>query len=82
VSARLFELNGTVPVGLKVVDVALPKDYATRLFVVVADYGWAETIIADRCYRGHANDIARGLGAYLGIPYALVLEKGDSEEAR
>jgi len=67
---RPFELNRTVPQAFVVRDIT-PGNHATRIFCVVADYGWAETIIASGCYHHHANDIARTLGAHLGVAFTL-----------
>ena len=75
---RPFELNDSVPVAFELHEVT-PEGYATRIYAVVAQYGWAQTIVAGDCYRHVANDIAHVLGAHLGVPYT---QAGDKEERR
>jgi hypothetical protein len=62
-----FLLKGDLPSRLRVRDTA-PPESATRLFSVVADYGWAERLLCCDCYRDDANDIAATIGECLDIP--------------
>lgn len=65
-----FILNDSLPERLYVRDTSPPGD-ATRLYAVVADYGWAEKILCSGSYRGDANAIAATIGEYLDIPVSL-----------
>lgn len=62
-----FLLDGGLPDRIVVRDVT-PEDHATQVFVVVADHGWAERILASGCYGRDANDIAFAVGELLDIP--------------
>lgn len=68
-----FVLNGTLPERLAVRDTSPPED-ATRMYSVVADYGWAERLLCSESYLRDANDIATILGEHLHIPVALAKE--------
>lgn len=63
--ADLLELDGKTPQRLRVVDLT-PEGHATRLFGVVADYGWAERILFSDAYETDARQIASVLAAALG----------------
>ena len=66
-----FELNGSLPEQILVREIT-PVGHATRIFAVVADYGWAETILAGDCYDHTANDLAYAVGELIQIPYEQV----------
>lgn len=66
-----LSLNGDPPIAIAVRETT-PEGHQTRLFALVLDYGYAERLIADRCYQTDANDLAVLLGAALGIPFALL----------
>ncbi len=62
-----FLLDGGLPDRIIVREVT-PEGHATRIYVVVADHGWAERIVASGCYMRDANDIAYAIGELLDIP--------------
>jgi len=70
VETDLFLLNGTHPRKVEVRDTTPPEN-KTRLYSVVADYGWAETILCSECYLRDANGIAMCISARLDIPALL-----------
>ena len=63
---RRFELNDTLPEYIRVVDVT-PEGHATRIYAVVAQYSWAERILASGCFLHDADDIALTIGEYLEV---------------
>lgn len=63
-----FDLDGSKLERIFVLEIT-PEDHATRIFAVVADYGWAETILASDCYHHTANDLAWAVGTALDIPF-------------
>lgn len=65
-----FVLNDSLPERLVVRDTA-PPESATRFYSVIADYGWAESILCSESYLPHANSIARIVGEHLDIPVRL-----------
>ena len=65
-----FVLNVSLPERLSVVDTS-PVEDKTRLYSVVADYGWAEKILCSESFLDDANSIATILGEHLGIPVQL-----------
>jgi len=65
-----FVLNDSLPKALMVHDTAEPES-KTRLFSVVADYGWAQKILSSESYKADANSIATIIGEYLDIPVKL-----------
>ena len=62
-----FLLDGGLPEKIVVREVT-PDEHATRIFVVVADHGWAERILASGCYQRDANDLAYAVGELLDVP--------------
>lgn len=62
-----FLLDSALPERIVVREIT-PEGHATRIFAVVADYGWAETILAGDCYDHTANDLAWAVGEALDIP--------------
>lgn len=66
-----FLLNKTQPQSI-FINETTPEGNATKLYTVVADYGWAEILIATDCYYHIANDIAWAIGTVLKIPYEVV----------
>jgi hypothetical protein len=66
--ADRFLLDGKHPERITVRDVT-PDGHATRIYAVVADYGWAETILAGDCYDHTANDLAIAVGTFLDVPF-------------
>lgn len=69
-----FLLDGSLPERIIVRDIT-PEDHATRICAVVADYGWAETILAGDCYDHTANDLAWAVGEALDIPVEEIERK-------
>jgi hypothetical protein len=65
-----FILSGTLPTRLMVCDTSPPEN-KTRSYSVVADYGWAETILCSESYLPDANSIAEIIGEHLDIPVVL-----------
>lgn len=72
-SRRPFKLNGTTPENLFVTQTS-PPEHATKLYSVIASYGWAEKILCSECYVQDANDIATAIGEKLGIRVSLAQE--------
>ena len=62
-----FILNDSLPERLFVRDTAPPEN-ATRTYSVIADYGWAESILCSDSYRDHANSLAAIIGEHMDIP--------------
>ncbi len=62
-----FLLDGEIPDRIVVREVT-PEGHATPIYVVVADHGWAERILASGCYLRDANDLAFAVGEMLDIP--------------
>lgn len=69
-----FLLDGSLPEKLVVREVT-PEGNATRLYAVVADYGWAERILCGDCYLRDANDLAWAVGDVLDIPVEEATER-------
>lgn len=70
-----FLLDGDVPERIVVREIT-PDEHATRIFAVVAEYGWAEVILAGDCYQNIANDLAVAVGEFLDVP--VVEHEGES----
>lgn len=51
----LLEMDGGLPEDVRVVEEVTSS--ATKTFMVVADYGWAERILCGGCYERDANAI-------------------------
>ena len=64
-----FLLDDSLPERIVVREVT-PEGHATCIFAVVADYGWAERILAGDCYEDIANDLAFTVAEYLDVPCA------------
>lgn len=61
-----FELNKSLP---KQLHVRLQEDSgATKFYMLVADYGWAEKILFADSQLEDANSIAEIIGEHLDIP--------------
>lgn len=64
-SAReLLEKDGSLPVELRKVE--LENGRVTKTFAVVADYGWAESILCEGCYERDADAIVAALNEAIG----------------
>ncbi len=74
-----FVFNDSVPQRFIVRDTTNPTSM-TRSYSIIADYGWAETIVCSGSSLKDANSIARILSAELGITCMLLVyipEKGN-----
>lgn len=73
-----FALNGSLPERIIVRDTS-PVGSPTRLYSLILDYGWAESIACSECYRDTADSIAIIVGNHLEIPVTLA-EREPSDE--
>lgn len=61
---------------LRIVDLT-PEGWATPQYGIVADYGWAERILCERCYLDDARELAEALAEKAGdVP---VIDRSDLE---
>lgn len=67
---ELLTLNGTKPIRLIVRDTASIQS-RTRRYSIIADYGWAESILCSESYYGVASDMCQILSAAIGCECSI-----------
>jgi len=66
---ELLSMNGSRPVNIAVRHLGTPA--LTARYAVIADYGWAETILCDDSYYGIASGIAIAIAGIFGCPVSI-----------